>query len=225
MSNTLYINGKWSSPIAGHTWDVISPADGHLVATVAEATAADVELAIVAARQAFDSGDFPNWGFEKRAHLVGKIADLMERDLKILAKLESDDTGKRLIEAEYDIADVIACFRHFAQLGQRQHERQVDVGLQHVDSRVVHEPIGVCTLIGPWNYPLLQVSWKVAPALVAGCTFIVKPAELTPSSAIHLFKLFDEAGVPAGVANLILGKGSAIGDLLTSDPQIGRAHV
>ncbi len=220
MSNTLYINGKWSSPIAGHTWDVLSPADGHLVATVAEATAADVELAIVAARQAFDSGDFPNWGFEKRAQLVGKIADLMERDLKILAKLESDDTGKRLIEAEYDIADVIACFRHFAQLGQRQHERQVDVGLQHVDSRVVHEPIGVCTLIGPWNYPLLQVSWKVAPALVAGCTFIVKPAELTPSSAIHLFKLFDEAGVPAGVANLILGKGSAIGDLLTSDPRI-----
>jgi len=220
VSNTLYINGKWSVPIAGHTWDVISPADGHLVATVAEATAADVELAIVAARQAFDSGDFPNWGFEKRAQLVGKIADLMERDLKILAKLESDDTGKRLIEAEYDIADVIACFRHFAQLGQRQHERQVDVGLQHVDSRVVHEPIGVCTLIGPWNYPLLQVSWKVAPALVAGCTFIVKPAELTPSSAIHLFKLFDEAGVPAGVANLILGKGSAIGDLLTSDPRI-----
>ncbi|MFM8447369.1 MAG: aldehyde dehydrogenase family protein [Candidatus Nanopelagicaceae bacterium] len=220
MSNTLYINGKWSSPVEGHTWDVNSPADGHLVATVAEATAADVELAIVAARQAFDSGEFPHWGFEKRAALVSKIADLMERDLKVLAKLESDDTGKRLIEAEYDIADVIACFRHFAELGKRQHERQVDVGIEHVDSRVVQEPVGVCTLIGPWNYPLLQVSWKVAPALVAGCTFIVKPAELTPSTAIHLFKLIDEAGVPAGVANLILGKGSSIGDLLTSDPRI-----
>ena len=220
MSNTLYINGKWSSPVEGHTWDVISPADGHLVATVAEATAADVELAIAAARQAFDAGEFPNWGFEKRSDLVGKIADLMERDLSILAKLESDDTGKRLVEAEYDIADVIACFRHFAQLGKRQHERQVDVGMEHVDSRVVQEPVGVCTLIGPWNYPLLQVSWKVAPALVAGCTFIVKPAELTPSTAIHLFKLIDEAGVPDGVANLILGKGSAIGDLLTSDPRI-----
>ena len=220
MSNTLYINGKWSSPVEGHTWDVISPADGHLVATVAEATAADVELAIAAARQAFDAGEFPNWGFEKRSDLVGKIADLMERDLSILAKLESDDTGKRLVEAEYDIADVIACFRHFAQLGKRQHERQVDVGMEHVDSRVVQEPVGVCTLIGPWNYPLLQVSWKVAPALVAGCTFIVKPAELTPSTAIHLFKLIDEAGVPAGVANLILGKGSSIGDLLTSDPRI-----
>jgi betaine-aldehyde dehydrogenase len=220
MSNTLYIDGKWTSPIEGHTWDVISPADGHLVATVAEATVADVEAAITCARNAFDHGDFPNWGFEKRANLVGKIADLMDRDLKVLAKLESDDTGKRLIEAEYDIADVIACFRHFANIGKRQHERKVEIEQENIDSRVVQEPIGVCTLIGPWNYPLLQVSWKVAPALVAGCTFIVKPAELTPSSAIHLFKLMDEAGVPAGVANLILGKGSAIGDALTSDPRI-----
>ena len=220
MSNTLYINGKWTSPIEGHTWDVISPADGRVVATVAEATVADVEVAIAAARNAFDHGDFPNWGFEKRSNLVGKIADLMERDLKVLAKLESEDTGKRLIEAEYDIADVIACFRHFANIGKGQHERKVEIGQENIDSRVVQEPIGVCTLIGPWNYPLLQVSWKVAPALVAGCTFIVKPAELTPSSAIHLFKLIDEAGVPAGVANLILGKGSAIGDALTSDPRI-----
>ena len=220
MSNTLYINGKWVSPEKGQTCDVISPADGHLVATVAEATAHDVELAINAARTAFDSGEFSNWSFEKRSNLVSKIADLMERDLKILAKLESDDTGKRLIEAEYDIADVIACFRHFAEIGKKEHERVVNVGIEHIDSRVVQEPVGVCTLIGPWNYPLLQVSWKVAPALVAGCTFIVKPAELTPSTAIHLFKLIDEAGVPAGVANLILGKGSSIGDLLTSDPRI-----
>lgn len=220
MSNTLYINGKWVSPEKGQTCDVISPADGHLVATVAEATAPDVELAINAARTAFDSGEFSNWSFEKRSNIVGKIADLMERDLRILAKLESDDTGKRLIEAEYDIADVIACFRHFAEIGKKEHERVVNVGIEHIDSRVVQEPVGVCTLIGPWNYPLLQVSWKVAPALVAGCTFIVKPAELTPSTAIHLFKLIDEAGVPAGVANLILGKGSSIGDLLTSDPRI-----
>ena len=220
MSNTLYINGKWSSPVDGHTWNVISPADGKLVATVAESTGADVELAITAARNAFDKGEFPTWGFEKRAALVGKIADLMERDLNILAKLESDDTGKRLVEAEYDIADVIACFRHFAKLGRVQHERKVEIAQSNIDSRVVHEPVGVCTLIGPWNYPLLQVSWKVAPALVAGCTFIVKPAELTPSTAIHLFKLIDEAGVPAGVANLILGKGSAIGDALTSDPRV-----
>ena len=151
MSNTLYINGKWVSPEKGQTCDVISPADGHLVATVAEATAHDVELAINAARTAFDSGEFSNWSFEKRSNIVGKIADLMERDLKILAKLESDDTGKRLIEAEYDIADVIACFRHFAEIGKKEHERVVNVGIEHIDSRVVQEPVGVCTLIGPWN--------------------------------------------------------------------------
>lgn len=220
MSNTLYINGQWQSAIAGHTWDVISPADGRLVTTVAEAGIEDVDLALAAAREAFDNGEFPNWGFEKRAALVSKIADLMERDLAILAKLESDDTGKRLIEAEYDIADVIACFRHFANIGNATHERRVEIGLENIESKVVQEPIGVCTLIGPWNYPLLQVSWKVAPALVAGCTFVVKPAELTPSSAIHLFKLIDEAGVPKGVANLILGRGSVIGDALTSDPRV-----
>ena len=125
-----------------------------------------------------------------------------------------------LFRSEYDISDVIACFRHFAKIGKRQHERIVEIAQENIESRVVHEPIGVCTLIGPWNYPLLQVSWKVAPALVSGCTFIVKPAELTPSSAIHLFKLIEEAGTPAGVANLILGKGSVIGDALTSDPRV-----
>ena len=220
MSKTLYIDGRWQAARAGHTWDVISPADGHLVCTVAEAGLEDVDHALECARKAFDQGEFPLWSFEKRAQLVSKIADLMERDLSILAKLESDDTGKRLIEAEYDIADVIACFRHFANIGKAAHERKVEIGLENIESRVVQEPIGVCTLIGPWNYPLLQVSWKVAPALVAGCTFVVKPAELTPSSAIHLFKLIDEAGVPAGVANLILGKGSSIGDALTSDPRV-----
>ena len=220
MSKTLYINGEWRDAIEGHTFDVISPADGHLVAKVAEATIADVELALATARDSFDKGDFQSWGFKKRAELVSKIADLMERDLKILAKLESDDTGKRFIEAEYDIADVIACFRHFAEIGNRQRDRKVEISQENINSRVVHEAIGVCTLIGPWNYPLLQVSWKVAPALVAGCSFIVKPSELTPSSAIHLFKLIDEAGVPAGVANLVLGKGSVIGDALTSDPRV-----
>ena len=92
MSKTLYINGEWKTPVDGHTWDVISPADGHVVATVAEATGADVELAISAARKAFDAGDFPSWGFEKRSALVGKIADLMERDLNILAKFYLQDT-------------------------------------------------------------------------------------------------------------------------------------
>ena len=102
----------------------------------------------------------------------------------------------------------------------KEHDRVVDVGLAHVSSRIVHEPLGVASLIGPWNYPLLQIAWKVAPALVAGCSFIVKPSELTPQSAIALMHAIEEAGTPQGVANLILGPGSVVGTSLISDPRV-----
>ena len=134
--------------------------------------------------------------------------------------LESSDTGKRIVEARYDLADVISVFRYYAGLGLSQHDRVVNVGDERIDSRVVTEPVGVCALIGPWNYPLLQASWKIAPALIAGCSFILKPSELTPSSAIALFELIDEAGAPKGVANLILGAGAVVGAPLTSDRRV-----
>ena len=138
----------------------------------------------------------------------------------MIARKESDDTGKRFIEAQYDVADVVATFRHFASLGAKEHGRSVDVGIAHVSSRIVHEPLGVASLIGPWNYPLLQIAWKVAPALAAGCSFIIKPSELTPQSAIALTKIIEEAGTPKGVANLILGPGSVVGSSLISDPRV-----
>jgi len=220
MVATLYIDGAWRAASDGGEHDVHSPHDQSVVATVSQATESDVLAAIAAARTSFDSGVFTSWGFAKRSALVSKIADLLERDLKTIAKKESDDTGKRIIEAEYDIADVIATFRHFAALGLKEHDRVVDVGLAHVSSRIVHEPLGVASLIGPWNYPLLQIAWKVAPALVAGCSFIVKPSELTPQSAIALMHAIEEAGTPQGVANLILGPGSVVGTSLISDPRV-----
>ena len=220
MVATLYIDGAWRAASDGGEHDVHSPHDQRVVATVSQATESDVLAAIAAARTSFDSGVFTSWGFAKRSALVSKIADLLERDLKVIAKKESDDTGKRIIEAEYDIADVIATFRHFAALGLKEHDRVVDVGLAHVSSRIVHEPLGVASLIGPWNYPLLQIAWKVAPALVAGCSFIVKPSELTPQSAIALMHAIEEAGTPQGVANLILGPGSVVGTSLISDPRV-----
>ncbi len=220
MVATLYIDGAWRAASDGGEHDVHSPHDQRVVATVSQATESDVLAAIAAARTSFDSGVFTSWGFAKRSALVSKIADLLERDLKAIAKKESDDTGKRIIEAEYDIADVIATFRHFAALGLKEHDRVVDVGLAHVSSRIVHEPLGVASLIGPWNYPLLQIAWKVAPALVAGCSFIVKPSELTPQSAIALMHAIEEAGTPQGVANLILGPGSVVGTSLISDPRV-----
>ncbi len=216
----LCIGGNWIDAADGGQREIRSPFDQSIVAVAAEATAADVDAAIAAARAAFDCGPFPRWTMKERCDLVDRVADLLERDTAIIAAAESEDTAKRLLEAEYDVADVVAVFRHFAALGRTLHTRTVDVGRPEIDSRVTYEPVGVCGLIGPWNYPLLQVSWKVAPALVAGCTFIMKPSELTPSTAAHLMRILIEAGTPDGVANLVMGAGPVAGAPLSSDPRI-----
>ena len=220
MASSIYIDGQWRSAHGGATREIRSPADGSLVAVVSEAGVEDALAAISAARGSFDSGIFSSLSWSERSALLSKVADLLERDLEILAALESGDTGKRIIEAKYDVADVAATFRHFATLTLKQGDRVVDSGQPHISSRITQEGIGVCSLIGPWNYPLLQIAWKVAPALAAGCSFILKPSELTPSTAIHLMKLLEEVGIPVGVANLVTGAGSVIGDTLTSDPRV-----
>jgi betaine-aldehyde dehydrogenase len=152
--------------------------------------------------------------------LLLRVADLLERDAKEFARAESLDTGKRLVESEYDIADVVACFRYYGGIAGTDAGRVVDTGRADALSRVVHEPVGVCGLITPWNYPLLQASWKVAPALAAGNTIVLKPSELTPSTAILLMRLLEEAGLPPGVANLVLGAGPAAGALLAEHPAV-----
>ena len=220
MASSIYIDGQWRSALGGATREIRSPADGSLVAVVSEAGVEDALAAISAARGSFDSGIFSSLSWSERSALLSKVADLLERDLEILAALESGDTGKRIIEAKYDVADVAATFRYFATLALEQGDRVVDSGQPHISSRITQESIGVCSLIGPWNYPLLQIAWKVAPALAAGCSFILKPSELTPSTAIHLMKLLEEVGIPVGVANLVTGAGSVIGDTLTSDPRV-----
>lgn len=212
----LYIGGEWREPAGGGLREIRCPADGSLVTTVSEATAPDAEAAVVAARQAFDNGDWPDTPAVERGALLLRVADLLARDAKDYARAESLDTGKRLVESEYDIADVVACFRYFGGIAGTDAGRVVDTGRPDAISRVVHEPVGVCTLITPWNYPLLQVSWKVAPALAAGNAFVLKPSELTPSTAILLIRTLTEAGLPPGIANLVLGAGAAVGGPLTT---------
>ena len=207
----LYIGGAWREAADGGRREIRCPADGSLVATVAEAGPADAQDAILAARQAFDAGEWPATPERERGALVLRVADLLERDAKDFARAESLDTGKRLVESEYDIADVVSCFRYYGGIAGTDAGRVVDTGRADALSRVVHEPVGVCGLITPWNYPLLQTSWKVAPALVAGNSFVLKPSELTPSTAILLMRVLEEAGLPAGVANLVLGAGPAAG--------------
>ena len=130
----------------------------------------------------------------ERGALLHRVADLLERDKEEVARLESLDTGKRIIESRYDVDDIVGVFRHFAGLAGAESGRVVDTGRPGVVSRVVHEPVGVCSLITPWNYPLLQTAWKVAPAIAAGNTFVLKPSELTPSTAIWLMRAARRGG-------------------------------
>jgi betaine-aldehyde dehydrogenase len=215
-----FIGGSWVAAQEGGRREIRCPSDGTLVAEVDESTAVDTEAAIAAARAAFDDGAWPHTSARERGDVLLAVADLLQRDRAELAREESLDTGKRLVESEIDIDDVTSVFRHFGNVADSGAGRVVDTGNRAVVSRVVHEPIGVCGLITPWNYPLLQVSWKVAPALAAGCTFVLKPSELSPHTAIHLMRLLDEAGVPAGVANLVLGDGPNAGAPLSSDPRV-----
>ena len=216
---TLFIDGQWIRAAAGGTREIRCPADQSFVAIVDEAGAIDTVAAIDAARRAFDTGDWPATPFTARAALLHRVADQLEASSVEISRAESLDTGKRLVESEYDVVDVARCFRYFAGLSASG-GRVVDTGNPGAISRVVQEPVGVCGLITPWNYPLLQASWKVAPALAAGNTFVLKPSELTPSTSIILMRILQECGLPAGVGNLVLGAGATAGAPLAEHPNI-----
>ncbi|GAA4261717.1 aldehyde dehydrogenase family protein [Dactylosporangium darangshiense] len=217
---SLYIDGAWCGPADGGQREICCPADGTTVATVDEANAADTERAILSARRAFDDGPWPHTPAGERGALLLRVADLLARDAKDIAVAEALDTGKRLVEAEFDVQDVIRTFRYFGGIADAEAGQVVDTGREDAISRIVYEPVGVCGLITPWNYPLLQAAWKVAPALAAGNTFVLKPSELTPSTAILLMRLLAEAGLPAGVGNLVLGAGPVAGAPLAEHPAV-----
>ncbi|KOU39592.1 aldehyde dehydrogenase family protein [Streptomyces sp. WM6378] len=217
----LFIGGQWTSAVDGGVREIRCPADGTLVAAVDEAGPKDAAAAVAAAREAFDRGPWPHTPAAERGRLLLRVGDLLERDKEAYARAESLDTGKRLVESQYDMDDIAACFRYFGNLvASGGTDRVVDTGNPAADSRIVHEPVGVCSLITPWNYPLLQTAWKVAPALGAGNTFVLKPSELTPHTAILLMRTLTEAGLPAGAANLVLGAGATAGAPLSSDERV-----
>ena len=217
----LFIGGRWTTAREERLRAIRCPADGSPVGEVDEAGPEDAADAVAAAREAFDAGPWPRTPAAERGRLLLRVADLLARDRRELARAESSDTGKRLVESEYDVDDVAACFRYFGGLvAAGGGDRVVDTGMPEIDSRVVHEPVGVCALITPWNYPLLQTAWKVAPALGAGNTVVLKPSELTPHTAIALMRLLTEAGLPDGAANLVLGEGARVGAPLSEDPRV-----
>ncbi|MFJ2716927.1 aldehyde dehydrogenase family protein [Streptomyces sp. NPDC087437] len=221
---TIHAGGEWREAIGGATREILDPADAAPFAVVAEGDEKDADVAVEAARRAFDGGEgaWPRTPVAERAALLRRVADLLVRDREELGLLESRDTGKTVEEGRVDVDCVADAFRYFAGLVAAEAPgRVVDAGTPDVHSVVVHEPVGVCALITPWNYPLLQASWKIAPALAAGNTFVVKPSEITPLTTVALIDLLVEAGLPAGVANIVTGPGHTVGARLAEHPDVG----
>ncbi|MBP1970808.1 betaine-aldehyde dehydrogenase [Virgibacillus natechei] len=216
----MFINGEWVEARSGQTRDIINPYNQAVIAKATEGQVADMQEAIAAARHAFDHGPWPQTPATDRGKIVQTIADFIQRDKAELAELESLDTGKTLEESRGDMDDITAVFRYYAELADKDGAETLDPPIANATSRVVREPVGVCGQITPWNYPLLQASWKLAPALVAGNTLIMKPSEITPLSSVKVFELMEEAGVPRGVVNLVLGSGNTVGAELSAHQDV-----
>lgn len=217
----MLINGKWTGAKAGAVREIRDPGNGELVAKVPESSRADVGDAIDAARKAFDHGPWRKTTALERGKFLLKIADGIRKEAAKLAELEVRNCGKPLAEAEYDVADAANCFEFYAGLATKVHGETMQVPANSL-SYVVREPVGVCGQIIPWNFPLLMAAWKLAPALAAGCTVILKPSELTPLTALELARIVDSCELPEGVVNIVTGPGPGCGEELALSAKVDK---
>jgi aldehyde dehydrogenase (NAD+) len=218
----ILIDGKWRDSVSGKTFSTINPATEEVIAEVAEGDKADIELAAKAARKAFDSGPWSKTDARDRGRMLNKLADLIEQNIDDLAALETLDNGKPIAEARHaDLPLVIDCLRYYAGWADKIHGQTIPVrGNFFTYTR--REPVGVAGQIIPWNFPMLMVAWKWGPALAAGCTVVMKPAEQTPLSCLRMGELALEAGFPAGVINIVPGYGETAGDAVVRSPLIDK---
>jgi len=217
----LIINGVRQDSTNGETYKVFNPATGEEVATVAKASKEDAELAVQAARNAFDFGKWRHFPVNKRSRTLNKIASIMRSRFNELVELEILDTGKSLAAAQGQVMQAIEDFEFYAGaiVSHRGSVNSLPGAFQNITEK---EPVGVCAQIIPWNYPLMMAAWKIAPAIAVGCSVIVKPASLTPLTAIVLGEICIEAGVPEGVVNVIPGSGSEIGNYLVEHEKVDK---
>ena len=216
----MYIDGRWTSAVSGATRDVINPFDGTVAATVSEGGREDARAAVAAARKAFDHGPWPGTPASERGALVHELGRLVEREREALAEMESLDTGKTVEESRWDMDDIAGILKYYGGLADKDAGEVVASPIPESSSVVLREPVGVCGQISPWNYPLLQAAWKLAPALAAGCTVVAKPSEITPLTTIRIAELAEEVGFPAGVVNVVLGPGPDVGAELAESPDV-----
>src|SRR5205085_9941624 len=188
----LYINGEYVDSRSGKTLDVIEPSTTEVIATTPDAGAEEVDAAVQAARAAFDEGPWHDATAQDRGRVLFKLAEIVRGRADMLAEIETRNSGKPIVESEFDIADVATCFEYYGGLATKIHGDVIPVP-DNAMSLALREPIGVAGQIIPWNYPLLMAAWKLAPAICAGCTTVLKPAEQTPLSVLELASSFADA--------------------------------
>jgi betaine-aldehyde dehydrogenase len=217
----LYINGEWVEGSRGAYFPVYDPSTEDVIAEAADAEAKDVDRAVKAARAAFDSGPWPQTTAQERGRILFRLAKRVRKEAAMLAELESRNCGKPIVEAEFDIADTATCFEYYGGLATKI--------LGHVNpvpdnalSLTLKEPAGVAGQIIPWNYPLLMAAWKLAPAIAAGCTCVLKPTEQTPLTALELAHWFAGVGLPPGVVNIVTGFGETADAPLVAHPDVNK---
>jgi betaine-aldehyde dehydrogenase len=217
----MYLGGEWKLAADGNVRQLQNPANGRVIATITEGAEADAQAAIAAARKAFDEGPWRETSAADRAALLFKVADAIDAHRDEFMRIDTLNGGKPLRETEYDAVDAANCFRYYAGLATKPHGQTFDVPAPS-QTFTVREPIGVCGQIIPWNYPLLMAVWKLAPALAAGNVCVLKPAELTPLSAIRLAAIFDELELPAGVVNVVTGAGTTVGHAIAASTLVDK---
>lgn len=221
ITQSVFIDGKWQPPITHNGFiDVVNPATGEQIAQVATASKADVDAAVASAKQAFADWQYSDTNL--RAGYLNAIADTLQANHDKLCQLSVVNNGKPLFEAQIDIDDAIACYRYYAQLiSELPNEQRVNLNTADFSAVTQHQPIGVVALITPWNFPLVTSAWKIAPALAAGCTLVIKPSEIVPLPELEMGNVMQVVGLPKGVFNLVIG-GAEVGAALTAHQDIAK---
>ncbi|MHB8229652.1 MAG: aldehyde dehydrogenase family protein [Vulcanimicrobiaceae bacterium] len=218
----LLIGNRWSDAAGGATYADANPATGGPLAGVAEATREDVDRAVRAARAAFETGKWASMAASRRAKIVYRMAQLIAERAGELALMEVRDNGKPIATAKGELGAIVDCFEFYAGAATKNYGDTLPAPMPGYVAYTVREPLGVVGAIVPWNFPLLLASWKVAPALAAGCTIVLKPAPSTPLTALALGKIALEAGLPEGVLNIVTGSGADLGQWIVEHPGIDK---
>ncbi|MCB1814689.1 MAG: aldehyde dehydrogenase family protein, partial [Candidatus Competibacteraceae bacterium] len=218
----LYIDGQWCDPASGDWFESFNPYTGKPWALIPRGNEADAERAVTAAQRAFSSGDWPKLTASQRGRLLCKLGDLIAANAEALAQTEVRDNGKLIAEMGGQLRYVPNWYYYYGGLADKIEGSVIPTDKPDMFNYTKHEPLGVVLAIVPWNSPLLLTSWKLAPALAAGNTIIIKPSEYTSASALEFVKLVEQAGFPPGVVNVVTGYGAEVGEPLVAHPKVAK---